>query len=332
MSTNSPLSPPISSSHNPALKPPDQRFWRKYSPHYEFPISTVATVAVHVAAIALIIYIVTNLLQQQDTVPPVPIRGMELVLDKPGDGGGESAGGGSPQEANDQQQVRDPERQIPEDKLDKYVVDAKNWILEFKDDPEALKAIAKSVNFEKLNALNDAAKKVISQGFTKGGDGTGVGPKEGPGSGKGLDPDSSAGRSSRWVIKFRTTSGQHYLRQLAAFEAKLLIPQPPDWKTNIQFDDLTPNSGKPQTDNLPKMFFIDSDPRSASKVARALGLNFDPREFIAFFPKKVEDELGAKESAYRGLRSDQIQETTFEVLERNGKYEIRVTDQVPLRR
>jgi hypothetical protein len=334
MSTNSPPAPSVNSSNTPHLKPPDQRFWRKYSPHYEFPISTVATVAVHVAAIAIIIYIVTTLLQQEETVPPVPIR--SVTVENPGDGSGEAGGGGgSPEEATESR-VRDPERQIPEEKLDKYAISASAWILDFKDDPEALKAIAKSVNFEKLDDVNDDAKKVIGKSFTKrgDGDGKGTGGAEGPGKGNsGPDPTSSGGRSSRWIITFKTSNGQDYLRQLTAFEAKLLIPQPPDWKRNLQFDDLTtPNAGKAQGDDLPPMYFIDSEPRSASKVARTLGLNFDPPRFIAFFPKKVEEQLAAMERDYRGVREDQIQETTFRVLERDGKYEIKVADQVLLRK
>jgi hypothetical protein len=332
--TGAPVKPATSPSE-PQLKPPAERFWRKYSPHYEFPISTVATVAVHVAAIALIIYIVTSLLQQQETVPPVPIRGVELSLDNSGDGGEAGGRGNTPEEANDQQPARDPERQIPEEKLDKYVVSASAWVLDLKDNKEALEAIAKSVNFEKMNDVNEDAKRVIGKSFTKRGDGDGKGSGNAGGSGKGAGPaaDTSGSRSSRWIITFKTSNGQDYLRQLAAFEAKLLIPQPPDWKKNLQFDDLTtPNAGKPQSDDLPTMYFIDSDPRSASKVARALGLNFDPPRFIAFFPKKVEEELAAKEREKRNLREDQIQETTFRVVERDGKYEIWVTDQVPLRK
>ncbi len=80
------------------------------------------------------------------------------------------------------------------------------------------------------------------------------------------------------------------------------------------------------------MYFTDNDKISAAKVARALGLNFDPPYFIAFFPKDMENELAAKESNYRNRKEEDIYSTTFRVLERNGQYEIKVTDQTPVRK
>src|SRR5262245_52595677 len=31
-----------------SLTPPEERFWQRYSPHYEFPISSVSSLAIHV--------------------------------------------------------------------------------------------------------------------------------------------------------------------------------------------------------------------------------------------------------------------------------------------
>ncbi len=142
------------------------------------------------------------------------------------------------------------------------------------------------------------------------------------------DSTTSSARSARWIINFKTDSGEDYLKQLAAFEAKLLIPQPPDWKKNIQFDELKPNAGKAQAGELPNMFFIDSDKGSAAKVAHALKLEIDPPHFVAYFPKKVEEDLAAKERAFHDRKEEEIRSTTFRVIERNGKYEMKVTDQL----
>jgi hypothetical protein len=99
------------------------------------------------------------------------------------------------------------------------------------------------------------------------------------------------------------------------------------------FDVLQPNSGKPYSKkDLPDMYFRDSDPESAAKVARALGLNFRPPYFIAFFPKNIEEELATKERNFRGLPEKQIFETKYKVQPRNGRYEITVVDQIPLKK
>jgi hypothetical protein len=320
----------------PQLKPPAERFWKKYSPHYEFPISTVATVAVHVAAIALIIYVVTTLLQQQETVPPVPITGRELSLDNPGDGG-EAGGGRGKDEANDER-PREPQPQIPEVTLDKNKIDAAEW-LDLKDDPDAVKAIAKRPDFQRLNALNEEMKKAIARSFkpTGNGNGAGTGPDSDK-AGKG-GANTSGRRSVRWTIIFDTNDGRKYLRQLTTFKATILIPEPPDWKKNRVFEDLTkPNPGRPQgNDVLPTLYFVPvlSDPGSgvpsvlSARVAGALGLDYVPPYFMVFFPKAVEDEMAAKETGCRNLREDDIEETKFHVIERNGGCEIEVIDQKP---
>jgi hypothetical protein len=152
--------------------------------------------------------------------------------------------------------------------------------------------------------------------------------KGGPG-----DASTSGNRSVRWTILFRTQSGKDYLEQLNEFKAKIVIPEPPNWKTNILFEDILNPKGKPLSNqDLPKMYFVDEDKVSAAKVAGALGLEFEPPHFIAFFPKEVEEMLAAKERAYRGRREDQIYSTTFRVLQQNGKYVITVTDQIANRK
>ena len=52
MSTAEP--PPVPKNQpRPPLIPPDEEFWEKYSPHYEFPLSTVGSIALHIAGLVL---------------------------------------------------------------------------------------------------------------------------------------------------------------------------------------------------------------------------------------------------------------------------------------
>jgi len=145
--------------------------------------------------------------------------------------------------------------------------------------------------------------------------------------------DRSRDRSARWTIVFKTDSGEQYLAQLNAFKAKVVVPEPPDWKKNRLFEKIIgKNQGEALDEQyLPEMYFTDSDKNSASKVARALGLDYDPPYFIAFFPKDVENELAAKERSYRNREEKDVHSTTFHVIERDGKFVIIVTDQLPIK-
>lgn len=318
--------------------PPPERFWEKYSPHYEFPISTVATGVLHVLAVAAVIIIATRLMRP-DEKTPVPIRSVTVTDGALGGlAGDQGSGGGEAKAEVTDERPQDPIRHLPEVELKREMIAASTWIPELKDNPEALKMLVESPNFKKLDALNDDLKKRAAEGMTSkrgSGDGMGTSTSNEPGKGAGGtggpgDATSSGNRSNRWIITFKTNSGPDYLKQLGAFSAKLVLPEPTDWKRNRLFDTTMLDGGKllGENDALPSMRFIDDDRASARRMARALGLDYDPPYFVAFFPKAVEDELAAKERSYRNRKEDQIKATTFSVLERDGKYEIKVTDQI----
>ena len=293
----------------------------------------------HVLALLGVIYLTTRLMKK-DEVPLVPVHSVKMKIGAglPGGNVGGPGGGseGAKLEAQDDQPQEKP-RDTPEVELQKKV-QVSSLLPDLKYDPTALQKVAQSPNLQALAGLNEESRKRIAEKLAgkNGSDGSGNGKGDGSnGSGTGPgDATTSGSRSMRWTIIFKTNSGQDYLKQLSVFKAKLLIPEPPDFKSNRFFDDISqPNEGKPlKGQQLPGMEFTDGDATSASKIARALGLNYDPPNFTAFFPKEVEDELAAKERSYRNRREDQIFSTTFRVIERNGTYVITVTDQQTAKR
>ena len=58
-----------------------------------------------------------------------------------------------------------------------------------------------------------------------------------------------------------------------------------------------------------------------------MGLNIHPTQFMAILPSQLEEDMRRKELAYKGLKDDEIQMTTFEVLNVGGKYVLEVSDQ-----
>jgi hypothetical protein len=326
------------SSPPPApLAPPDEQFWDRYNPHHEFPLSSVGSVALHVAAVLLVVgllWMLSRLTISHKT--PVPMRAAMVMGGSGADGVGSGGGERSPKENVETPELR--QRDIPPAVLQ----DVKQQIKDFTPKvpaaeglrPEDLPAIPKIAD------LTDDLRKKLLEGMNgqkgKGpGQGSGDSGLDGPGASNKGDASSSSNRAVRWELIFNTESGEDYVRQLSAMKATLVIPQPSNWQTNKAYRDLTFGKAVGEAfdiKQLPGLFFIDDTPDSAARVARALGLNFSPPKFIAFFPKEVEEDLAAKERAYRGRKESEIFSTKFKILMKDGRPTPVVIDQVPVRR
>src|SRR5581483_2153809 len=143
---------------------------------------------------------------------------------------------------------------------------------------------------------------------------------------KKFDPSTAAAQSYRWTLRFRTKSGKDYVEQLAAVGCSVLVPMPPDNKRVIYIPDLHKLDGaRPGTDDDIKALsaqvrFSDRDEESVKSVAEALGLDFTPKMFYAFFSKEVREELTRLEKEYgKGIDVKDVQETVFNVAIKDGK-------------
>ena len=147
------------------------------------------------------------------------------------------------------------------------------------------------------------------------------------------DPNSAAARSARWVLRIQSSDGKDYIKQLAALDAVLLVPVPPDNKTVWYIPDLQKPTEKRlgTDDDLKKLGglvkFSDTRAESVKGVREVLGVKDEAKSFWVFLPHKVEDDLARKETGYRNRQVEDIQETAFRVITRNGKPEIVVDDQ-----
>jgi hypothetical protein len=331
-------SSPESKSPPPPLAPPSEEFWERYSPHHEFPLSSVGSIALHVGGLVLILlalWLLSRLAISDKT--PVPMRVMRLADD--GDGAeGRGGGGGTNRKENVDPVKQNIPRDVPQAKIDQVVPELKRFLPQVPSNQPGLRP-EDLPNVPKFAGLDPDLQNKLLEGASgkkgKGeGEGSGGAGPEGAGGGNAHDPSSSASRAIRWELDFKTQSGEDYLQQLRAMKATLLIPQPPDWKEHKSYrladSDLR---GEPfDVAKLPGLHFIDDDSGSASRLARAMGLNFSPPKFLAFFPKDIEEELATREREYRGRRENEIFSTTFKVLVRDGRPAIVVTDQVPVRK
>ncbi len=338
MSTPAPS--PASKARPGQVAPPDDEFWEKYSPHYEFPLSSVGAIAAHVVA-ALIFSGSLWLLSGIDISDTNPVPMIGITVD--GDGSGENGaggGGGEPmpkEDINPLERPMDPSRPIPEADLAK-IKELDQWIPKVPSTDDGLRPQDLDT-IQKINKLNDDLRKALLDGMSrkkgKGpGDGAGNSGVEGKGSNATGDPSSSGNRAVRWELNFRTNDARDYLNQLAAMKATLVIPQPTDWKTNKAYRNLLSNpSGEIfEMKDMPGLYFVDDSSDSAGRIGEVLKLSFSPPFFIAFFPKEIEEKLAKEERAYRGRKESEIFSTKFKILIRNGEPAITVVDQIPVKR
>jgi hypothetical protein len=313
------------------LDPSEHTFWQRYNPHLEFPTSwLIAVFALSLIAFVLVI-LIPNLVSHTDK-KSVPIRLVDGGFDEAGDGSAGSGGVENPLAVGDTTPTMQDQKALT---LPKELPEIKDEIrkdYQF-DDPTANMPLPdeKAAAYGSLDkTLRD--KLLGSKRGNNGGPGSGDTGQNGSRVG-GTGADSTRARSLRWILRFRTASGRDYLDQLRALGAVVIVPLPPDNKQAYIFRDLAnPKPGTPVSEPEWKQLaqqiqFCDYKRSSVVAVGEALGLNFTPTQFWAFFPKALEAKLDRLERGFRNRDPKDIEETIFQVVVRNGQYEMQVVDQ-----
>jgi hypothetical protein len=319
--------------------PPEERFWQRYSPHWELPLSGAGSFTLHaLCAGALVLGVVLAIVNKPKlTLPVEPVHfdaGGGGKAD--GSGDGEGVGLGSLVDAGesaDQEQpgkVEAPPRPaltpVERDTLPQQFDDGAERYLRQNETEQARAYVRLD------SVLRDKARvRDVSPGKGKGGLGKGGGEGEGTGTGKGAGQGPGKGppsratlnqrekRMLRWNMRFPANSAQEYLEQLRRLGAILAIPMPGGQYQVIH--DLRRRPAQPVEEDVAKLnriFWIDDNPQSVPGVLRALGLPQGPRRFVAFMPQELEKSLYDMEKRHMRQRygfynEDRIYETRFRV-------------------
>lgn len=308
-----------------AIEPDENTFWEVYSPRFEMPISYTAS-ALLIASFVGLLAVILALGSFGVREKPPPILGLVDGTDDFGEGS-EKLGvenpltiGQAPTEQDFKEVLPNPEVTLPQVKDDirkALSIDNTDSVTPISDEKAAA-----------YSALDKTIRdKLLGIGQQKG---TRDGKPDGPG---GTGSDSTRARSLRWVLRFKTNSGRDYLSQLSALGAEVLVPLNEDGKKHHLFKDLAnPKPGTLATErDMTRLSgliqFTDFTRKSVREVADALGLDYTPKLFLAFFPRDMEDRLSRLEKGYQNRRSEDIEETAFEMVMKGGKYDIIVASQ-----
>ena len=344
-------------AEDPKLVPPDERFWQRYSPHGELPLSSASSLAIHLLVLGLMMLLAWMAIAVfSHTSRSLPVEAVRF-----GGGGGnphgvgDAANKGTPVEAGGPAEEK-PTGPVAEEPIARPELKPDAAPKEqFKFDEAATRYIHRSDSdgakaFQKLNQANQRVrlpdKEPKESGYGKGGKGSGGGSGEGVGKGTGSGRGEGSGtltqrekRMLRWSMVFDTNSGRDYVLQLKGLGAILAVPvreqgDKPDYKI---IRDLNARPAKLLDEDLSqiqRIYWVDDKPQSVNDVMAILGVQLPrpPSHFVAFMPEELEQKLFKLEKDWLakinpGRTEDDIVETRFRIKHIGSKYEPEVTSQ-----
>src|SRR5579875_1599674 len=344
------------------LVPPEERFWQRYSPHAELPLSSAGSLVLHVLAfglLGLMAWLGAALFRH--TTRSLPVEGVRLS----GGGGnprgqGDSANTGAPIEAGAPSPEAAPEKNPAEEPSPPKIEVNPNALQKPQfDEPPGRQIQQTEESNRAFVRLSQRAGRIQlpgspPSGYGKGGTGSGGGSGSGQGSGVGSGRGEGMAnltqrekRQLRWTMGFNTIDMADYVAQLRGLGAVLAIPvqeHGDDYDYRI-VRNLSVGHAKLIKEDIQKVQqeirgmirWYDNDPRNAAGILSVLGLPLpniarEKLHFVACMPAALEQKLSRLEldylaKHYPGRSEDDIEATKFRIkVLRNGRYEPEVVE------
>jgi hypothetical protein len=343
---------PVSTRRKPLI-PPEEQFWKRYSPHHEFPLSSATSFVLHLLGVGLLVLIAWMVWptgdksdQEVPDMDAVAVGSTDQAGKPNGGGGGGNRGNDLPQEIGDNTKPTVGGKDKVEENA--LILPEGEKPVEVRSEKDGTRIIAENVPGD----LGDVAKKVHLQlakrtkvkatgssgrdGGKDGGRGTGKDKGDGPGVGPGTGAEAArrAQRQLRWRLIFNQDgNGPDYLKKLKALGAIVVAGDyqlGPNGQPAVGRGGQVPlvyklvkNYNKKSTgeitrvEDIPGIFWIDDKSFTVAALAQALGVR-KPQLFACFFPEEVESELRQLEREKTNAPESRIYETFFHVELRNN--------------
>jgi hypothetical protein len=343
--------PPAADPHpKPAskLQPvlPEERFWVRYSPHHEMPLSGVSSFAVHALALGLLVigyFLLPSPFKKHDQIPFEPVSIAGSSDNKGGPGVGPGAPGAMPEENLGNEKGKQPEKPEGTKQPLPNLPDATASLVPFKADNGAVRPIqGGNENIDRFVQLDQQLKNSLRQGSNGSPDqrGPGTGGGRDRGNDKGVSPNPGPNRRdlssprekrmARWRIIFDRLQGEAWVRELDGIHAILAIPT-----GNREYKVIRDLKKRPamllneDVTKINRIYWFASQPED---LARTLGLKTIPPAVVVFIPEELEDQLFKLELSYKGRTEREIEKGNYETEFKlqhlpGGKYEPYVISQ-----
>lgn len=334
--------------------PPEERFWKRYSPHQELPLASAASVVLHgLALVCILLAGMALAFRWHDEASQPPQLEVGFVEAPGGDGGGPNGGTpgtpGQPTEAVSPVEPKTPAftASVPLPSVSPFkVAPPENEdplpplpTVDAKSQAEAVANAARQIQ-EKVNAANAAAAAANVKPGAGGTGGSSTGPGTGGGE-PGIGPGGVGGprsaskaeiRSRRWSFNLLGSPKEVVEKQiLIGVTSGFTTPNGDLWLIK----DLKRRPVEVHREN-PEKFkdavqWFNRLPSSIGPLARELGLP-PPPQFVMLLPKDREQKMADAEMAFtqdRGRDISKVQKTWFDFRIRGGMVEPVVIGQEP---
>ncbi len=336
-------SAPVADKKKAPLSPlvaPDERFWQRYSPHGEAPLSVAGSFAVHALTVVGLVlfglYVASLFYKPTRSLPIDPVR-----LDLGGGGGKTGGSGDGPGIGHGSDVVGERnEVDIPgEENSERRPTLAPTEVTKIKENftPADVRLVQQSETGKALARLDEGLANKLRDGLNpgrgKGGSGSGGGKDKGRGTGEGAGNGPGKAtltqrekRMLRWNMRFTANTGMEYLAQLRGLGAILAFPVNEGSKPNYWIvRDLQPGGKLLKNEDVSKInriYWFDTKPRSVIDILNSLRIQMKPipSQFVAFMPEELEKQLFEMERGYvervlkKTFDEDRIEQTEYRVV------------------
>lgn len=300
-------------------------WWKRYSPHGEFPWSTAISFSLHALLLAALFVSARQFIQRD---PEPPTCATVLVGPDPSAAEGE---GGTDQAGADTDPVEDTVAAKDEPAMPDEAPQPEKLEELKKPTVEPTKAAVVDSSKVPDSTPSDAAQRVAALknklANRKGVGGGSSAPRGGSGGG---GPTGRAARPSRWVLACRSSGIQDYLQQHDGIGAVFAFPSSGDrWTYYHNAGDpgrRTKEERNPDDDN--RICWTTEKRSTVEEICRFLGIGRADL-MVMFLPIELEERMAKMEREYANREEDEILSTQFELYRAGGRYDVRVMRQTP---
>jgi hypothetical protein len=307
------LNQPVSPGQIPLV--PEESMWRKYSSHYEFPISILLAVLLHVVAVLVVIAYMALAFYFGEPKPP----DMETIVIAGGGGDGDGVEEEFKPDVNDEIKVELEEVSavIPPDTI-----------------PDL---IPKKNEFELESKKLRPGDKGLGGGGTGGGKGEGHGRGIGDGVGDGVARGGRLDRQKRWVINLSYVDSDAFIEKLANLKivvgarfnsGRYFIFETLTTKPPVPYKEMTLDEFSKYMNKAQKIFFQDRKRIDCENFGLGVNIAERPTSLFLLIPQDLEQAILAKEISYHGFSENEVKKrklvTTFSVQRTSSGWDVRV--------
>ena len=321
-----PLPAPLSPQQIPLEA--DEGLWKKYSAHYEFPLSLLIAVGIHLVAVLLVIAFMAIKIHWGQ--PKLPTE--ELIVLEGGRFNDPNAGNKPPHEGGgtgeNGENGRDPFA---------APFDVKELI-----SPETNKPVDPDntgILLDQSSRDLDKNKNQRLQGKPK--QGTGVGNGSGPGFGDGPGVGVNMGRNKRWNILLSYDEPETLLGQLANLRCimagrvnsgRFLFFKDLAGSKPGSFEEMTPDAFAKWVNASKKLWFTSSDRTTNDNFAFAVNQSERMLMLVMVIPLEMEKAILAAELKHHKMTEGEVRthkfRTSFRVVRQGETYRVEVVKSV----